>query len=287
MKALFEKVPQAEHASFQSKIREDSIFEFDWHYHPEFELTFIEKGRGNRLIGDQLSPFDDGDLIFVGPNLPHTWSSIPLPDNSLSRAYVIQFKNDIISPEQLSMVEFKHINHLFERSSRGISFGNRTVEELGKELKELNDLDGIEKLMSLFKLLDRLGQSDDYELVTSPHYTSSLSTNNENRLDKVCRFIDDNFAMGINLDQAASMCSMTKTSFCRFFKKMTGKSFSDYLNEVRVTQACVMLIDTDKSITQIALISGFTSITHFNRMFHRKKGVSPREFRKKAKVNTK
>ena len=280
MKATFEKVPLTEMSSFQSKVREEEVFEFNWHYHPEFELTYIEKGRGNRLVGDQIAEFSDGDLIFIGANLPHTWSSIQLPDGSLSKAHVVQFKNDFIG-QQLAMIEFKNIKSLIERSRYGISFGQAISEELKPDLIKLSRLSHIEKLLSLYAILDRLGQSQDFQLITSPHYTSSLSANIENRLDTVCRYINEHYAEAITLEEVASMSHMTKTSFCRFFKKMTGKSFSDYLNEIRVVNVCTSLMDTSLGITQIALACGFSSITHFNRTFTRKKGMSPRAFRKK------
>lgn len=281
MKAIFEKIPKVKESSFHSKVREDAVFEFSWHYHPEFELTYIEKGRGNRLVGDRVTSFKNGDLIFLGSNLPHTWSSIQLPDGSLSRAHVVQFKKDFISQQQLTLVEFKNIKSLISRSQRGVSFGMKISNDVKNKLMALTGLNDLEKLMSLYSILDILGKSDDFELITSPHYTSSLSANNEKRLDIVCRYINEHFAEEISLDKVASMSNMTRTSFCRFFKKMTGLSFSDYLNEVRIAHVCTSLLDTHNNITQIALNSGFTSITHFNRMFIRKRGVSPRSFRKK------
>ncbi len=257
-------------------------FEFNWHYHPEYELTYIVESKGLRLVGDHVCNYEDGDLIFLGPNLPHTWASDNHngPISKKNKAMVIQFPESIFN---FQLNEFRNIKEMFSRSSRGIHFKGSCLTKIKDNLIELEKLSGISKMMKLFEVLEKLSSCKDYELIASKLYEPVLGKKNEERLDQVCQFLHQKFAEDISLDEIATIANMTITSFCRFFKKMTGQTFTEYLNELRIGRACQLLVESNKNISEIAFESGFNSSTHFNRIFSKEKNVSPSIFRKKFK----
>lgn len=282
MKASFEHIePNRHQSSFTAYRRVTDYFDFHWHYHPELELTFIEKGNGTRLVGDHTESFSDGDLVLIGSNLPHTWVSESKEEKQ--SAIVIQFRQALISEKQLEMPEFAGIKKLFSRSYRGIYFNEKTAKEFNPILSNILELKGLEKLAELWRVLHLLSKKRNYRLLSSPIYRPSLGTDSESRIDRACQFIHNNFTRKIPLDEISQTVGLTPTSFCRFFKKMTGKSFTDYVNDLRVSRARKLLTESEVNISEIAYSSGFESMTHFNRIFSKKNEMPPREYRKKVK----
>ncbi len=279
MKATFEHVnSQSADSSFYTYWLKQSHFPFIWHYHPELELTYIHKGKGTRLVGDHVEAFEEGDLVFLGSNLPHTWAS-EAEFKGEAEVIGIQFKEAIISGELQQFPEFKSIQQLLKVSHRGIQFNGAIVQNIAQQLQGIVHLEGMAKLTSLWNILDTLAKSKDVRFLASEIYVPTLGRNNEQRIDKALQHIHDHFLEPISLEKMAKVTNMTITSFCRFFKKMTGKSFSDYLNDLRIGRACKLLIETNLSISETGFKSGFNSTTHFNRMFLRKKGIAPSVYR--------
>lgn len=281
MKAKFERIElTGGESTFRSYWIKQNEFPFQWHYHPELELTYIHQGNGTRLVGDKVEQFEEGDLIFLGGNLPHTWASEQVSDDPEAAQLIgIQFKEELLSEFQLGNKEFENVLNLFKRADRGIRFFGETTGWVAEKLKALIDLKGLQKWMQLVLILDYLGKSEEYELLSSLNYQPMLGKQQEQRIVVACNYIHEHFVQPVPLSELANLTHMTETSFCRFFKKMTGKSLSDYVNDLRVARACKLLIENTSSINEIAYASGFNSITHFNRMFLRKKGVSPSRFR--------
>lgn len=251
-------------------------FEFKWHYHPEYELTLITKGKGKRIVGDSYENFTSGELILIGPGLPHTWVSNPSVKGTKT-AVVIQFPESLFNPF-LQYNEFFAIKKLLLLSKQGLFF-YRGKKDLVDKIISLPAKEGGARLSEFISILHELSNCR-YRKLASPHYQAVKGERNENRINKVCKFIQEHNHDTCTVTKAASLIHLSDSAFCKFFKRMTGKTFSDYLNDVRVANACLLLQETDKTISAISFETGFETLTYFNRVFKRKKGVSPGIFRK-------
>ncbi len=251
------------------------FFEFKWHYHPEYELTFIVRGSGFRLVGNKYEPFEAGDLVLLGSHVPHTWSSKEIAGETVE-AIVIQFTPAIF--ESLgNLRECASIKALLTNASSGLAFN--ASAELIRDMEELIHRKDLSKILQLLHVLD--------QLTNVPHRTIApnaaqvtISKQHEMRINKVCLYIQNRFAEPITLKEVAELIFLTESNFCKFFKKAVGKTFSDYLNEIRINEAARLLLQTDQSVAQIANDCGFETLSYFNRVFLRKKGSSPTAYRK-------
>jgi AraC-like DNA-binding protein len=276
MKAILEDIKSNQGvSSFYAFRYQVSYFQFKWHYHPEFELTYIVKGNGYRIVGNSYEPFSDGDLVLLGSNLPHTWSGKADGDID-SDAIVIQFSNEFISP----FLEFNEsilIKKMLNNSLRGISF--ETDKDLISKIIELSETNGVEKILKLISILDILSKKE-IRLIAPNTFHNVVSKKSEVRINKVCLFIQNNFQNKIYLKEVADLIYLTESNFCKFFKKATGKTYSDYVNEIRINETCRLLIQTDKTVSQISFECGFETLSYFNRVFLYKKEMTPSVYRK-------
>jgi AraC-like DNA-binding protein len=227
VKAQFEDIPSKKgNASFVAYGFALPSFEFKWHYHPEYELTLITDGSGKRLVGDSYENFDPGDLVLIGPGLPHTWSSMKRPKKK-SSAIVIQFSEEFIA-SFLSLPEFKKIRELLAFSGRGLFFkGHKNVRE---DIEQLPARSGVDRITSLLNILQRLSTQKNIAL-SSEYFSAAKSRENENRINKVCQYVQKYASGKINLEQTAALIHLSPSAFCKFFKRATGKTFSDYVND--------------------------------------------------------
>lgn len=279
MKAAYEDIDSKKgDASFLAYELNVPFFPFKWHYHPEYELTLIVKGSGKRMVGDSHMNFEAGDLVLIGPDMPHTWVSDDQRKRNRSSAIVIQFSEQFIG-SLVQPVEMDAIGRLLADSTDGLFFAQQSTKKIRDLVQTLPSKIGVEKIITLLTILDQLGALRKSRLA-SPHYTGVKGKENENRLNKVCRYLQKHASEKLTVRNAATLIHLSDSAFCKFFKRATGKTFSDYLNEVRVGFACQQLAESDKSIAGIAYECGFESLTYFNRVFLRKKGVTPRQFRK-------
>ena len=252
--------------------------EFYWHHHPEYELTFKINVSGKRIVGDSYEEFEPGDLVLIGPDLPHTWVSDKKVKDKSCDFVVIQFSGSLFY-SFTGLPEFENIKRLLQSCRHGLHFNNsKPFKELILSLPEKT---GVEKITGLINLLNQLSQQKGRKLA-SAEYDISKAKNSEPRINKVCTYVEQNFAKPISINDAASIINISPSAFCKFFKRATGKTFSDYVNDLRVGHACYQLIETDKQISTIARSAGFESLTYFNRVFARKKHSTPREFRNEA-----
>jgi AraC-like DNA-binding protein len=255
-----------------------SYLEFYWHHHPEYELTFKINVSGKRIVGDSYEEFEPGDLVLIGPDLPHTWVSDKKVKDKSCDFVVIQFSGSLFN-SFAGLPEFENIKRLLQSCRHGLHFKNsRPFKEL---ILSLPGKTGVEKITGLISLLNQLSQQKGRKLA-SAEYDISQAKNSEPRINKVCTYVEQNFAKPITINDAASIINISPSAFCKFFKRATGKTFSDYVNDLRVGYACYQLIETDKQISTIARSAGFESLTYFNRVFARKKHSTPREFRNEA-----
>lgn len=252
-------------------------FGFYWHYHPEYELTLIVKGKGRRLVGDSHENFENGDLVLIGPGLPHTWVS-DSSNKGKSEAVVIQFSIDFIE-RFAGLEEFSAISTLLLQAKQGISFKGKKAGPAMDKIKQLPAKSGVEKISFLLHILHELSTLKSVSLASS-FYQPLKGKENENRINTVCQYVQKHAAEPLTIHKAAALIHLSPGAFCKFFKRVTGKTFSDYTNEIRIGLACQLLIETDKAIGTIAFESGFESLTYFNRVFLKKKRLRPNEFRK-------
>ncbi len=250
-------------------------FEFNWHYHPEYELTLINAGQGKRLVGDSFADFAPGDLVLVGQNLPHTWESAP--STRPSEAIVVQFPPELTQPWQ-ALPEMVPVTQLLARSASGLWFKSYPAS-VAYAIRSLPGLIGPARIAGLMQVLDTL-TTLPAQLLASPYFTPGQRHQDEHRVNNVCRYIVEHAAQPITLTEVAAQAHLSPSAFCKFFKRTTGKTFSDYVNDVRVGRACLLLTETEQPVAEIAHQCGFESLTYFNRVFLKKKGLQPRGFRR-------
>jgi AraC-like DNA-binding protein len=271
MKAQFEDIKRKQgHRSFMAYSFETEILRFNLHYHPEYELTYITHGKGARMVGDTLSHFSDGDLVLLDSNLPHTWTG----EGSLFRAIVIQFSPSFID-SFVQWQEFKGIRAVLDQAKQGLVFQKTPL--LIQKIEALVHEEDLQQALSLLAILQMLSKTPSELLSQADSFVLNRKT--ESRINTVCQFVQEKYTQRIDLQEVANLIHVSESAFCKFFKKTTGKTFSEYLNFVRIHAVCKALRETDKTILEIAFANGFESLTYFNRVFKKEKGMTPKEFR--------
>ena len=279
---LKESPPLTKADCFSLYARFKTEFNFPVHYHEEYELNFIENASGvRRVVGSSIEEIDSLELVLVGPNIPHAWFTYKCKSESIFEI-TIQFHRDLFNEIFLKRNQLNFIRNLFERSLKGVSFSRRTIERVAPRLKALAEKEGFESVLDLMAVLHELSLSPDSRTLSDDvTYNTELIYNDSERVEKVVAFINENFSRTIRLAEAAELVEMAETAFSRFFKAKTGITFVDYLNDIRIGHASRLLIDTTSPIAEIAQECGFTSLTNFNRIFKKRKGLVPKDFREK------
>ena len=276
MKPVVEKIGlQKSKSSFNFFKLEVNHFKPYWHYHPELELTFIAKGRGTRFVGNSILPFAENDLVLLGANLPHNYTSFNQGEEHSQEAIVIQFPADIFSAYK----ECELLHVLYKEAERGIHFINPDKKTL-QLLHDFETMFKAEQLSVLLQLLHRLHIDGNRKYLSSVSFHHQIANaNTQNKVKSITCYILENLDKKLTVKKMAERANMVEQSFCRWFKKAVGHSFVTFLNLSRIEQACMYLSTTDKYIQAIAFDCGFESVSHFNRTFKKLKGKSPREFR--------
>ena len=252
-----------------------------WHYHSQYELLYISESSGVRFVGDNVSHFLPGDLVLVGPFLPHLWRNDPSyyeEEDSHVKTIILKFTKNFLGEGTFNNPEFSSINHLLEQSKFGVSFGKNFSDSLHADLIEIVELSPAEQSIKLLDLLRRLSLTEDKDVLSSSDM-SQLATDDSGRLDTVIKYISDNYANYISLTHVSDIACMTTNSFCRFFKKMTNKSFTEFLNEVRIRNASRLLVQEDLPISEVSHMVGYKSITNFNKQFKQIMGSTPKNYK--------
>jgi len=248
-----------------------------WHFHPEIELTLILKGKGIRYVGNSIQPFKAGDLVMIGENLPHHWVSDKILEE-MAHALVIQFNPKIFE----KIHACKHFLLLFERAKHGIQF--QCSDRLQQLFSSFEDSSRAGRLACLINILDTLVTSPDQEALSTKTYTLSLKEKyGFAKSEKVTGYILENLNRKLTVGEVAEIAHLTPQSFCRWFKKSTGHSFVNFVSISRVENACQLLLTSDMTVSTVALECGFESISQFNRVFKKHKGVTATTFRKSIK----
>lgn len=278
MELIYNPTKKNDFQSFYSERRKTPYYGGDWHYHEEFELIYTIKGDGVRIIGDSMDYFDDPELILMGKNLPHVFRNDSISKNESVDYIVIKFSNLFDGNSVFDLPEMVKIKQLLARSSRGINFSQSTIRKVGKILINLEKASGAEKILNLLQALNLLSEEEDFEYLSSPNFIINESEKKD-RIHNVINYISENYAKEITLEDLAEVSFMTTNSFCRYFKSKTGKTAFEFLREFRVAKASQMLINGEKTISQICFDTGFNSFSSFNRIFKNIKKVSAGVYR--------
>jgi len=270
--------------SFYIGIFQDHIDQSTWHYHQEYELSFITEGSGKRIVGDSVEEFHPGDLIFIGPRIPHVWfSAEPYPRShsgrSLESVYLL-FDNDIIPRELISLPEFTRVNRAMKLAERGIRITGDTLNQVSRLMLQLPYMSGISRLMYFYEIMDMIGRSSTFVYLASASYVRSKFETASTRINRIHEYLMKNYREDISLEEVAGLVHMAPASVCRFFKSSTGMTVFEYLNKIKIDYSCRLLLNTDLNIVDISIDCGFNNLSHFNKQFRKFIGKSPSQYRK-------
>ena len=253
----------------------------EWHFHPEMELVYVNGSSGKRHIGNHISYFGNGELVFIGSMLPHYGFTDRLSGKESET--VVQMKMDFLGDSFFSIPETTNILNLFERAKMGLSFYGQTKKEIGSRIEKLPNYDRFERLMELLSIMHALSISNEYSMLNAQGLVLEISRQDNDRINIIYDFVREHFTRSIALDEIADLASMTEPAFCRYFKKISGKTFTKYVNEYRSVHASKLLAEQPLSITEICYQSGFNNFSHFNKKFKEFTGESPSAYRKNFK----
>lgn len=282
-RVLYRKIIHGSEESF-SHIKYDQ-FSMPLHSHEEIELILVTGGTGRQFVNDSVKEYKKDDLTLIGSNTRHLHlcDSMLHPEvNEKSSCEIIQFPMTIF-PANLSVLhEYKYIRLLLENSRYGIRFHNKVLINKAKDyIRDIGNANGIDRIVLILKLLDLMGKSKSYELISSSVVNVEVVSNKQNEpLKRIHLFLNQNFKRQIALSEIADYAGLTPSALCRYFKRHTGKSVFTYLLEIRVVYACNLLTNSGLNISQIAYESGFNNLSHFNKQFREITGQSPNEYRK-------
>ncbi len=248
-----------------------------FHYHPEYELTYIIRGKGKRFIGNRMDDFADGDFVLIGPNQAHCWK-LDNPDPK-AHALVIQFTHAFLGTEFFEKPEFSSINNMLKESEAGLSFPH--PRQLSRYMLRLRKSAGVERILNFLELLHELAKQPYQSINAGTFDNNKEQTADSNRINVIMAYIVENFKKDINLNDVANVANLTPNAFCKYFKKLTRKTFVDMLVQYRLNYAVQQLLHTDDPVSAIALESGFNDMSYFYKTFKAKMGLSPLAYRKK------
>ena len=254
-----------------------------WHYHPEIELVYVNGGCGKRQIGSHISYYRNGDLILIGSLLPHCSFTDSLTGHE--RESVIQFREDLLGESFFNSPEMRSIKGLLDRAKKGIVFHGNTKRSIGDKIESLNDKDPFDRLLGLLEILNQLEKAENYTILNATGFILETNLQDNDRINVIFNFVKEEFTRSISLDEISDKVSMTNPAFCRYFKKITGKTFTQFVNEYRLAHAAKLLHEKHISITDVCFESGFNNFSHFNKLFKSYTGKSPSTYRNELKFS--
>jgi len=285
MKPLFHKVPTQIQASFSIRHDIQANFGSVWHYHPELELHYVIRGKGVRFIGDNISNFSAGEVLLLGSNLPHMWQCNEEYDqnhpNRRVEAIVIHFRPDCLGRDFLSLPETYQLPKLFENAQKGVKITGIARVRLIELMHKATHATGLDRLITLLAILKILAETEEYTTLASAYYFYKSNEVDTARLNKVCTYTLSKYKQEISLEEIASIANLSVTSFCRYFKLMTNKTYYDFLLEIRVSHACRQLVEDKLPTEVICFECGFNNVSNFYRHFKKITGVTPLAYKRK------
>lgn len=284
-KSIYFQIPKIEKEGFVVQYDNLKHFYDRLHHHPELQLIYIIEGIGDLFIGDSINNFVPGNLFIFGANQSHVLKSdskyFDEDCNEMSRSISIFFHQTSLGEGFFNLSETVNIKRLIDRSDRSIKFSSDIASEIGERIKGLSDKSGFDRFLEILSILNDLAKTKNFKYLTSVSSTNPPSDRESERINNVINYILRNYREDIELSTIAEIGNYSKAAFCRFFKQRTRKTFSQFLNEVRIAQACKLLRNTDLNISQICFESGFNNVSNFNRHFKRITETTPRNYAKK------
>jgi YesN/AraC family two-component response regulator len=278
MKAKLESITSDSDSSFRILLTPNLNDIFYWHFHPEYEIVYVETESGFRHIGDHISKYEGSDIALIGPNIPHL--NFDYGVKTTVNTVVVQMKENFLGQHFFSLPEIAAIKNLFEKAKSGVAFYGETKKLAGEKLKQLTALSHFEQLISLLQVFNLLANSNEIEMLKARPVANASVLKEQQRLQKVYHFIETNYQNEIDVNAVAKFCNLTTAAFCRYFKKSTHYTFTDFLNQFRINQSKKILLQ-NKTITEACYESGFANISYFNKTFKKITGENPSAFKKK------
>lgn len=281
-KPLLESLHRSSGASFLVNVFALERFTVPYHFHPEFELTLILKGRGKRYVGKNMQDFGPGDLVLLGSDLPHAWKSEGKSGAGIqAESIVVQFEKGFLGEDFFDKPELSQVGNLLKISAYGVHYLNRTARGIALKMQELAaEENAFRKMMLLLEILDTLAKSEEYNLLDQDGMVARQLSSDKERINAALGYIVDNFREDIVLKDVAAAVSMSPNAFCKYFKKATTKTFFDIVIDYRINFAVQQLLSTEKAVSDIALQSGFNDVSHFYKLFKKRMKISPLAYRK-------
>ncbi|WP_028122804.1 AraC family transcriptional regulator [Epilithonimonas tenax] len=258
--------------------KNENIKSHVWHYHPEIEIIFVCGGSGKRQIGSHISYFSDGDLILIGSNLPHCGMTNENTNNDYE--VVIQFSQDFLGADIWQAPEMQKILAMLETAKSGIVFGKNVKKTIQRKIEALKKATSLDKLIKLIDILDHMTHTSDFKILNAGTYYLQTQKEDNDRINLIFNHVKDHFKEQISLEEVAGLATMTVPSFCRYFKKISNKTFTQFVNEYRITHSLKLLAEQPLSISEICIDSGFNNFSYFNKTFKEHMQKSPSQYRK-------
>ncbi len=288
MKILETEIALKLNTLFTVVERNEQFFNAPLHVHPEFELVYVKESTGKRIIGNGIERFEPGDMVLIGPHLPHIWinddSYLEQNQELRARSLIMYFHPSIFQGGVFDLVESAEIKSLLTKAGSGLSIQNGTREKVAALLEKTLLATGFEKILGLLQILQVLAGSEDLVALNAEELINHERGKEKDRLCDVYRFVNENFRSDIQLKDVARLTNLTPQSFCRLFKKRNRIHFVEYLNQVRISNACRLLLDSDWTISEIAYNCGYKTISNFNKLFKETTGYAPKHYREVAKA---
>jgi AraC-like DNA-binding protein len=285
MKPMCEKVLPSDNCSWRFVKYSIPNIDFNWHYHPEYEICLTLNSQGIRYVGDNIAPYSQADLVIVGPNLPHTWHSKENSDVSKQIVYVAQIPLKWIHNVIDENIELNALTKMLKLSHRGIEFSHKSAVTAIEIFEKMQKASPLSRYVLLIQLLALMCQDKHTKLLSSNQYNYGSKEGSEtDKLDKVIKYIQQHYTNQIYADDLAELAHMSTNHFHRFFKKRTERTLTEFINQLKIGQACKLLISSNSPISVISDQCGFNNISNFNRRFLKMKGHTPSQFRNSIKA---
>jgi len=248
----------------------------NWHIHPEYELVYVRNGHGKLRIDSTTTPYKGGVLLFIGPNIPHAdFGNKEFSDNF---EVVIQFTKNFVEEKLFIFPEFRKLKKLIKASNGGLVFGANIKNELTDKFEEFGAINDTHKLINLIVILENLANTDHYKTILSEKNITSRKTTDVNRLEVIFQFVNEHYKEQISIEELATRIGLTQNSFCRFFKKMTQKTFVHFVNEFRIGKAVEIFNENQIPISEVMYSCGFSDPSYFTKQFKKYQGKTPSEY---------
>lgn len=289
MKASYYKIEPGETRSFRGLRVCERNLGTPWHFHPEYQITVVLTGSGHRLIGDNIAELRPGDVTLLGPNLPHFWHTdeIGPPNSGETEVLMVHFREDFLGDRFFSAPELSRISRMLGQAKRGLCFPLRTGSILAPHLERLLGNSGADLIIELLCVLQILSNVRGAKPICSSGFLPELHESDRERLERMCEHVHEHFAQPIFRNELAALVGLSPRTFSRYFHRKMGKTFPQFVNEIRIGRACRLLLETDLTISEIAFQCGFENLSNFNGCFRDAKSTTPKIFRTESRRITK